>query len=211
MAARGTCTVAPRIVIALCGPRRCGKDTIANLLCERHGYANRKFAAPLKRTLADLFGFSDDEVEGPAKDVVHPAWGVTPRRLLQWLGTDVMQFQLQQVVPAVGRTFWAQRMVHTLVHEDASVHRVVISDVRFPHEIAALRELALSAAASPPVAVVTVRLERAAACLHVSEDGHCSEQDARTLHTDVVVRNDGTPEQAVEQVLAAVTRALKSA
>ena len=39
----------------------------------------------------EMFGFTEDQVFGDAKDVIDPVWGVTPRLVLQVLGTELMQ------------------------------------------------------------------------------------------------------------------------
>jgi hypothetical protein len=160
-------------IIALCGVRGAGKDAIADVLCREAGFVNLKFAAPLKQALRDLFGLDEAHVDGHLKDVVHPRWGVSPRLLMQWFGTDVMQHGLARVAPAVGRAFWADKLRRRLAclargmdldvdvaeaaacapGEEAAPKLplpqpqplppcccVVISDLRFQHELDMLRE-----------------------------------------------------------------------
>ena len=123
----------PRI-IAICGLKRSGKDTIADILCQHFGYEKVKIANPLKEALQMLFQFTDAQVEGDEKDVIDPRWGVQPRRLMQFIGTEVMQFQIQEVLPNVGRTFWIKRLIEEHIMDTSPNKKIVISDLRFKHE-----------------------------------------------------------------------------
>ena len=199
------------LVVALAGVRWSGKDTVADVLCRHHGFQNLKFATPLKRGVAEMFGLTLDEVDGPAKDAVHPVWGVPPRRILQWLGTDVMQFQLPLVVPGVqGRSFWAWRLcqdVRGLVASHQGPLRIVVSDVRFQHELHALQTLESDGL----IQLVSVRLERPSQPSGNSggdsaEATHASEIELASVPVDAVVQNDGSPADLVDRVLAAVSK-----
>ena len=92
-------------VVAICGTRGSGKDSVAAILSQEAGFVNHKLARPLKDAMRGLFSLDAAHVDGELKDVVHPAWGVTPRVLMQWFGTEVMQHELVKVVPSVGRRF----------------------------------------------------------------------------------------------------------
>jgi hypothetical protein len=120
-------------VIAICGLKRSGKDTIADYLCEEHGYEKIKIAAPLKDALKVMFGFSDEQIEGDSKDVIDIKWGITPRKVMQFFGTEVMQYQIQDLLPNVGRTFWIKSLMEQ--HISKFPHKkYVIPDLRFKHE-----------------------------------------------------------------------------
>jgi hypothetical protein len=70
-------------IVCLCGKRRVGKNTAAPdvFQCEM------SFAEPIKRCVAQLFDFSEDQVDGDEKDLPDRRWeGVTPRRVLQFSG-----------------------------------------------------------------------------------------------------------------------------
>jgi hypothetical protein len=131
-------------IIVLCGLRGVGKDTVAAMISEAGcgTYVNLKFAGPLKRAMQDVFGLTRAEVEDPsAKDVPMPRWGnVTPRTLMQWFGTDVMQHELATIAPNAvfgQRMFWAEQMRRQI--QSCPTSHVVISDARFPHEVEMLR------------------------------------------------------------------------
>lgn len=122
----------PRI-IAVCGLKRSGKDTIADILVDSYGYKKIKIAEHLKKMLHIVFGFSEEQLETSKKDEIDHKWGVSPRVLMQYLGTEVMQYDIQKVLPHIGRTIWIQKIKDTYIDADPS-QRFVISDLRFKHE-----------------------------------------------------------------------------
>lgn len=125
----------PRVV-AICGLKRSGKDTIADWLSSSYGYTKVKIADPLKHVCKYLFDLSEDQVELDAKEVVDARWGVTPRCIMQFFGTEMMQLKLCELMPSVGRSFWVQRFLRGCEGLD----RIVVADVRFMHEYAAITE-----------------------------------------------------------------------
>lgn len=176
----------PPLVI-VCGRMRSGKDTFADVLVRRFGYRRLSFAEPLKACAAHLFALDAAQLHGAAKDEVDPRWGVTPRRLLQWMGTDVMQFQFrEQVCPEIGRSFWAKRLLRELESAQSaqSPHdRHVITDLRFRHELETIR------AARPGACVVRVRRDGSER-VSSSEREHVSETESDLLPVDHEIRND---------------------
>lgn len=196
------------IVIAVCGRRRSGKDAIASYLCEKHGFVNMKFAKYLKGMLREAFGFTDDELEGSLKDSIHSAYGVTPRRLMQFMGTDVMQFGLQGVIPGIGRNFWALRL-----SQDLNAHvtnlaaqqvqpRVVISDMRFMHEWDTIRRQC----ADRGFKFMTIRLTRPTTQSSADDasDAHASEREWEAIPYGCLIHNSGTLESLCHAVDDAV-------
>jgi dephospho-CoA kinase len=167
-------------VVALCGRMRSGKDTCGDALCSLLGFQRRRFAAPLKASCMTAFAFTPEQVEGNSKDDPDPRYGVTPRDLMQWLGTEVFQYQLQHVIPGVGRSFWAERLVREIQRE--APQRVVVTDLRFAHEAASLR-------ASFPKCLI-LRVVRPSKGRRAGET-HASESESDEVVVDDVIRNDG--------------------
>lgn len=168
-------------IIGICGYKRSGKDTAAAYLAEAYGYKHVKFSEDLKCMVRMLFDVTHDQVEGSSKDVVDEEWQVTPRQIMQFMGTEVMQYKLQELCPEVGRTFWVKR----LFKKHGSAKLLVISDVRFRHEIDAIRK-------HDPLSLI-VRIQKAATHAH-AQDTHVSETDCDTLPVDVVLQNDDSVE-----------------
>ena len=189
-------------VVALCGSHGAGKDAIAAVLVREGGFVDLKFARPMKDAVRDLFSLTPDHVDGALKDTVHPTWGITPRAMMQWFGTDVMQHSLGQLVPSIGRHFWSDRLV-CAVRNEVGGNAVVISDMRFAHELDALR----AEFGDRLVAIRVVRPDCTTATSYgtVSDARHESELASSSLPVDLVITNDGTLEQ-LETVARGVLR-----
>jgi hypothetical protein len=122
------------MIIAICGLKRSGKDTVANRILQKNpDFLHSKISDPLKKVCQILFDFSD--VEGPLKDHIDPKWDITPRAALQFLGTEMMQYKLQELLPNLGRCFWVKKLLMdlSLSLSLSKTKGVVISDLRFKH------------------------------------------------------------------------------
>jgi len=179
------------LVLALCGRAGAGKDALADYLVTRHGFTKAKFADPLKRAACVLFDWPPEALEGPAKDQPDSRYGgVTPRALLQWLGTSVMQHSLQDVMPGVGRGFFANRLCRQLLLRAASdsILRIVISDMRFMHEYVALRRCFGDN-------MCCIKITREESALHprrIREAEHVSETEHLSIPVNLELCNDGS-------------------
>lgn len=70
------------------GTARVGKDAAAMVIA-KEGFWIRPFALPLKRAAQALFGLTDEETwSDDFKNRVIPDWGVTPRQIMQRIGTE---------------------------------------------------------------------------------------------------------------------------
>jgi hypothetical protein len=193
-------------VIALCGVRGAGKDVVADAVCRWDPrFVNLKFAQPIKDALARLFDLDERHVDGELKDVEHERWGVSPRVLMQWFGTDVMQHGLASVAPRIGRTFWCDKMRASL--EDARMRGrdVVISDLRFQHELDALRRWYGCVAGD---ALLVVRIVRPAPGRARSDDVDAHESESGVADVgpvDVTLLNDGTRDELCDRAVAALS------
>lgn len=184
-------------IIAICGLKRSGKDTIADTLCHHYGYEKVKIATPLKDALKTLFQFTDAQVEGDEKDSIDPRWGVKPRRLMQFIGTEVMQFHLQEVLPDVGRQFWIQRLVEE--HIANSNKMIVIPDLRFKHEYDLLSK-------HNAVFWRVERLEKQLECT----DTHSSEREYLDIPVQHIFKNNGSKEHLEGLVMDTFSQLIKS-
>lgn len=132
-------------VIGLAGRKGAGKSAVAKLLVNEYGFSEAAFADPLKKGLQQLLGLEEDQLWGPRKDTIDPTWGVQPRQLLQYLGTEVFRDQLPQLFDWKDRrrSPWVFRMRRELERRWAEDPRkyIVISDIRFPDEAAFVHEL----------------------------------------------------------------------
>ena len=189
------------IVVAVAGARRCGKDVIADHLCNKHGFQKMRFADPLKRMVSEAFGFTMEQVDGHDKDVVDDTYGLTPRRVLQFMGTEIMQYRLREILPSVGRTFWARRLLDELAKCRRVPAKIVISDMRFMHEY---RYLADELASRVPDAVLhVIKVERPRSDdrpMSATIDQHASETEWKDVPETALFLNDGTLDDLRKQV-----------
>ena len=81
------------MLIAFLGKKSSGKDTVANFLIKNDDYIKYVFADPLKKGIQAFFNLSDDQLyDEKLKEIIDPRWGVSPRKLLQTIGTDIFQY-----------------------------------------------------------------------------------------------------------------------
>lgn len=168
-------------IIALCGPKRSGKDTVAKYLVDRdpNAFVHAKIASGLKDTIRILFELTPEQLE-ESKDIMDPRWGVRPRQLMQFLGTDVMQFEIQNLMPHMGRRFWIKQLLtRNPLHPNKCL---VISDMRFLHEAEEIRHMDPHACL---IRVVNPRVQGG------KDTQHLSEQEYKHIAVDHVVHNDG--------------------
>ena len=121
------------MVIGIVGNKNVGKDTLADYLVENKDFTKYAFADPLKNCLKELFGLSDDQLYGDKKEEYDPIWETTPRELLQFFGTEIMQYKIQDLLPNLKRTFFIKRF-EQFVNENPNKN-IVVSDIRFQHEL----------------------------------------------------------------------------
>ena len=79
------------MVIGFCGQTKHGKSTLANYTTKKYGFVEIAFATPLKLCCMHAFGFTHKQLFGNKKDTVDNYWGVTPREILQFVGTEVFR------------------------------------------------------------------------------------------------------------------------
>ena len=126
------------VIIGLTGPAGCGKDTVADHLASELGYARYAFADPLRAALVAGLGidpacFTNRDL----KEKPHVLYGVSPRRMLQTLGTEWGRKLIADDV-------WLRRAA-LFAHQAArkGSKALVISDVRFENEAAWVRKQGL--------------------------------------------------------------------
>jgi hypothetical protein len=130
------------MIIGICGFISSGKDTVADYLQNFHEFRRESFASTLKDAVASVFGWDRIMLEGRTKaarewrEEIDPWWAerldmptLTPRWVLQYWGTEVCRRGFHDDI-------WIASLENKL---RSSKDNVVISDCRFPNEIASIR------------------------------------------------------------------------
>lgn len=130
----------PRIIALYSPAPGSGKSTIAEHLARKHGFYHLRFADPLKDMLIGLLKHYSTveeaycQVHEPGKkELVIPDLGLSPRSLLQTLGTEWGRQLVRQDL----WTSILERRARTLFRGSS----VVIDDMRFWNELETVRRL----------------------------------------------------------------------
>lgn len=171
-----------KIVIAIVGKKRSGKDTAGNYLVHEYGVAPaQKLAAPIKQIARMLFGWSQDMVEGDGYDREQhiDELGLSVRQFLQECGS-LFKYNLSEILPEygekVGAKIWAKILVRWLQEHGGSFN--CVTDVRFPEEVEELR-------ANFTTYVVKLVSDRS------PQDTHISETSVDRIEADFTIVNNG--------------------
>lgn len=132
------------MIVGVCGLIGSGKGTVADILVESHGYVKVSFADSLKDAVSAVFGWDRALLEGDTtasrefRETVDEFWsqrlnrqGVTPRLVLQLVGTEVFR-------DAFDSAIWVHSLERKLRELPPSA-KIVIPDTRFPNEIDMIR------------------------------------------------------------------------
>ena len=130
------------MIVGICGFIGSGKDTVADYLVNFHEFRRESFANTLKDAVSSVFGWDRTLLEGRTKEArewreqVDQWWAqrldmpnLTPRLMLQLWGTEVCRKGFHDDI-------WIASLENKL---RTTKDNVVISDCRFPNEIASIR------------------------------------------------------------------------
>ena len=121
------------MLIGLHGKARSGKSTVAMHFGDVHGFSELSFAGPLKAMVMSLFDLELEQVyDEEQKEKIDLRYGMSPRRILQYLGTDVFR----QMYPDI----WVDYLIRKYKRESKFGDRFVVSDVRFKNEKEAIEK-----------------------------------------------------------------------
>lgn len=178
------------MLIAFLGRKRSGKDTVADFLIQNKGFQKYVFADPLKKGLKSFFNLTDEQLyDEKLKEEIDPRWGVSPRKLLQIVGTDIFQHSINQFIPELKgepRNHWVNLFKEWYLTELAKNPeiKVVIADARFIHEVKAIKELG----------GIVIKINRTIG-ENINNDTHLSEMEIDSIPDDMIdhiINNDDT-------------------
>ena len=139
------------MIIGLCGLIGSGKGTVAEHLMREHNFIGISFAETLKDAAACIFGWDRDMLEGDTtesryeREQIDAWWSerlgfeTSPRSMLQFMGTEVMRNNLHPEIWALATEMRILGMEKMFTDMTGQKPNFVISDVRFPNEIAMIR------------------------------------------------------------------------
>jgi hypothetical protein len=182
----------PRI-IGFTGNKQNGKSTVTQYIVEKYDAVELSFAGPLKDGCRELFGFNDEQLYGNLKEVVDPFWNVTPREILQFVGTDLIRKQMSKIIPDIGESFWIKCLENKVKKELAKNPNVtiIISDIRFPNEMESVKKMG----------GLVIRVTRPEFNNKNNEFSmHESEKLIATMQVDAELWNDATKEKLFENL-----------
>lgn len=178
------------MIIGIAGLARSGKDTCANVLCEelnKNGYNFKKvaLAKPMKDACRVIFGWDNDYLYGEKKDIIDERYGISPRRVLQTMGTDWGQFMLSKFdnfKNVTGRKLWIKSLLNNYKGQN-----IIISDIRFIHEA---DEIIKNNG-------YIIRIERPG----IKQMKHKSEREIKKIDVNAVIYNDSDIDTYKDKVL----------
>jgi hypothetical protein len=162
-------------LIGISGPARSGKDTAGQYLINMRNFRKISFAEPIKAALRAMLGLTHEHTDGALKDVVLEPYGVTPRRMMQTLGTEWGR-------GIINADIWLLRA--GIVAEEwraEGVKGVVVTDVRFENEASWVRERGR-----------LIHVRRDARLRDVQIEAHESEAGIAVDESDCLVVNNGS-------------------
>lgn len=163
------------LIIAICGLKRSGKDTIAKYISEKYQLKHVKISDTLKNSIQLLFNIDKEDLEYDAKDIVNTHWNVSPRKIMDFIGTHVFQYEIQKIIPNIGRNFWIDNLL-----KKESKNNIVISDLRFIHEFEEIKKLNSK--------TLIIRVVRDC----TSTNGLASEIEQEHIPADITFNNNGS-------------------
>lgn len=183
------------LLVGVAGKAGAGKDTVSQFLCDLFRFQSFAFAEPLKKALQAMLDLGDEHVNGELKECELPLLGVSPRRLMQTLGTEWGRDTVRQ-------DFWLKVMERRYVEHRRLCWRlqmnclVAVSDVRFNNEADWVRS-------QGGLVLHVDRDDVRAVSPHVSEAGVSFHRD------DIRISNNGTLEDLQQKLVHIVNDLLE--
>lgn len=175
----------------ICGFKRSGKDTLAKYLENNHDYIHLKISKPLKDATRILFNFTDEQLEEDKKDCIDKRWNVTPRDIMKYLGTDVFQYKINDLLPDTKRRFWINHLFNEIENKyinSTDLVKIAVSDLRFTHEYDAIHEFKLKH--KDNISIKIIKIARIGGeQRYFQQDSHESETQHLNFHYDIIINN----------------------
>ena len=171
------------MLIGLMGKAGAGKDSVADVLCRKHGFDRYAMAKPLKAMLATI-GFPEPPRE--LKESLIPGFTFSWRTAAQTLGTEWGR--------GLDPDLWLKLAEQAIV---TATRDLVITDIRFPNELALIRRYG----------GITMAVVGRESKLDATNASHASEASDIAMLGLQYINNDGTLDDLEYVVRAALMMA----
>lgn len=193
------------MIVGISGLIGSGKDTVADFLVNSYGYRKESWADSLKSAVSTVFGWNKIMLEGRTnvsrewREQPDEWWSerlgmeVTPRNVLQQWGTEVCRAGYHDDI-------WIASLENKIRQ---SKDDIVISDCRFPNELASVKRLdgiTIRVKRGPDpewIEVYTTSQERFKT---LYPNIHASEYSSVALQYDYTIENNGTITELHEKI-----------
>lgn len=142
----------PVRIIALSGKKGCGKSIASEHINKIYNCHKLSFATPLKNAISEIFDFRNNECSDVnKKEVIDYRWGISPRELMQKIGTEVFRDKIKEILPNLNMPYnniWISNM-YFRIKEIEEIHKYsiykhntyIIDDCRFEDEYNFIKNL----------------------------------------------------------------------
>lgn len=172
-------------LIMICGAKGVGKDTVAKYFINNHGYERLAFADKLKDVCSLLFDIDREIFDDPIlkeKEII--GWEKSPRRIMQFIGTEIFQEKINELFPFLNKCFWAIDIKKKIINSKSD--NFVISDLRFIHELEIFSDM-------KPFIIKVVNNKQ-------NDSLHTSELEYNNIIHNIIVHNDGDVDELYEKL-----------
>lgn len=181
--------------ILLCGSKRSGKDTIADYLSQKYNIKHYKISQKLKDCIKILFNIDDNYYENN-KELPLETWNKSIREFMQFIGTEMFQYKIQELLPDINKNFWIKSFLdnkfiyNNFVKND---NNIVISDLRFLHEFNYIKKICKE----NNLNFIVIRVNNNN---NNTEDLHISEKEYTDISYHHYINNNTTFENLYENI-----------
>lgn len=120
------------MIIGILGKKNSGKDVCGNYFENKFNFTKYHYADPLKKILHELLDLTNEQLYGDKKEIVDERYGMTPRFMMQYVGTDLLRNKFISDV-------WIKKFEN--IYKNNKNINYCICDVRFQNEVDSIHNL----------------------------------------------------------------------